>query len=822
MRGILFLFLALGLSMGSRVHAYWGPPTEDAVKFYQHMLRVGKASYDSNNSHRGLQYWASLTRDWNHVQVKSFLKNNLQKVNGFDNCRFCDLTLAAYLSGDEALQAKAIGLARERFRNFAGTDQEKQNYYREVMNNQLHQLISHQDKLELPYAMIGAYWQKLNIPFSWTVEYLDQYLIYPHHQHQHVSMAMAILRAALGGEEEFHQWWHAERDRRVQEYLGKLEVYLATEPEVDREDHREEWHEIRDKWQQVRFLLLQVAESIPGDLLVRAYERISLNPWHDNFHAEFLQVLSKTKDKGAISRAHQLIEKRIAGTDTAYTDFINRYMKSEDGRFRHRHDEWMHEMEHDEEDESNYYKYPGNNFYQERQKRNQDLLTAEGRRNAYVDEVLTVYMRFLNNHRTNEEIEPAVGDLINLYGLKYEDFELYIEHFLRKPEGRLVGLGKSLALHFKGEQYVAAIEARREQGRREKAVEFLTSIPVAKVHEAFSPVQAYYYNIYVHSGDREIQELVLSKWEVLNSDEQLRHFWRWHVLIAGKSKNLKLIERVVQQLDAELDGNGGQESRHHWGDPDTPLHEKFSRFMDETSHFFLYELRLSDDLDDVVPIMVQLKALKDVKVQENLWERANRDGRHPETKIARALLRALVGEAKFNEKIPKSEQGPEQDQRRNWYQNIQGNLGTIERVYHDEKRDGGSHRSGRQLPNQFQLIFAEVFAPPVKAFIEEKLAMLTLAREFALTGNMWYLALTSGHEDLKKQAQQLFLQRLKGEDGEFNKLWGAAAANAQQRFQILIEPLFYALTKDHWAPDAEGALLDLVLSLELNYDLVGS
>ncbi|MCB0386656.1 MAG: hypothetical protein KDD43_14785, partial [Bdellovibrionales bacterium] len=155
------------------------------------------------------------------------------------------------------------------------------------------------------------------------------------------------------------------------------------------------------------------------------------------------------------------------------------------------------------------------------------------------------------------------------------------------------------------------------------------------------------------------------------------------------------------------------------------------------------------------------------------------------------------------------------------YQNIEGNLGSIERVYHDEQRDGSNHRSGRQLPNQFQMVFAEVFAPPVKAFIAEKLELLTLAREFSLTGNMWYLALTSGHDSLKKQAIQLFRQRLLGEDEEFNRVWGVAAESLHQRFQILMEPLFYALTEDHWAPDAEGALVGLVLSVEVDYSLVG-
>jgi hypothetical protein len=186
-----------------------------------------------------------------------------------------------------------------------------------------------------------------------------------------------------------------ERRRRVTETLGALDSFVRDSPVANSQEEADiKLNDLRNKWNQTRFLMFQIVDELPAELLYSGYVKMSLTrELHEQISTDILYFLSATKDQDILLQTKQLISNRIAGSDSVYEKKIQEINDS--GNLHYSRREWMYDMFDDHGLGSvNRYRFPINDFYRRLQERSTDLRTPAGRKNAYVDQMIGIFLRF--------------------------------------------------------------------------------------------------------------------------------------------------------------------------------------------------------------------------------------------------------------------------------------------------------------------------------------------------------------------------------------------------------------------------------------------
>ncbi|MBK8204484.1 MAG: hypothetical protein IPK68_20005 [Bdellovibrionales bacterium] len=125
---------------------------------------------------------------------------------------------------------------------------------------------------QLPYEVIGDYWRDLHFPFEWYVEALDSNLN-SYQSSKQIELAVnGIFSSLLGGKEAYKQWWKSERRRRVSETLSALDSFVRDSPVANSQEEADiKLNDLRNKWNQTRFLMFQIVDELPAELLYSGY-----------------------------------------------------------------------------------------------------------------------------------------------------------------------------------------------------------------------------------------------------------------------------------------------------------------------------------------------------------------------------------------------------------------------------------------------------------------------------------------------------------------------------------------------------------------------
>jgi hypothetical protein len=824
---LLAFFTAFGFIGFS--HADWGPPAEDAIQFYLRIAQKGRAPYSNINNHRALRYWSSLTYNWGNPLVRQFLESNLEVLTKINECGYCDLTLAAYLGGDLKIREKSILLEKKIYENIKGTEDEKRNFFRERIQNYLYQLVQQQQDsmlpYQLPYEVIGDYWRDLHFPFEWYVEALDSNLN-SYQSSKQIELAVnGIFLSLLGGNEAYKQWWKSERRRRVSETLSALDSFVRDSPVANSQEEADiKLNDLRNKWNQTRFLMFKIVAELPAELLYSGYVKMSLTrELHEQISTDILYFLSATKDQSILLQTKKLISHRIAGSDSVYEKKIQEINDS--GNLHYGRREWMYDMFDDHGLGSvNRYRYPINDFYRRLQERSTDLRTPAGRKNAYVDQMIDIFLRF---HFGGNLESNRLETLAELLGVSFEDLEIFVEFSLLNPKGRLQGFAGPLLQYYKKNRFLEDRLGQLESQRKEKAKEFLGGIPTDLMHEKFQPIQSYLYNVYLHFKDPEIQSAFKNKWEALRTKEMFRQFWKWYTLMIAGSQDSELKRMLLKEIESELVETEGSQ----WGGSETLPKDKASRLTEEMDGFLNYEYGLVEnaesvnEVDKIAHLLSQLSVMKRKEVQDELVMRANQQsssqGRMTKISFLRRILKYLMTEDEYKSHFSNDNQSDEDIRRVNWYQEIIGNIGFIETLFQERSDSNGNPNQFENLPEQFQNIEAEVFAEPVQKLVLEKMERWTLSKEEVLSGYIWYLTLRSDKEELVNSATKLFRLRTLGDDLEFNRIWGREGDSSAKRFEILFNQLMSSRFGKKWNLADEDFFVNFVTSLRLEYEIIG-
>jgi hypothetical protein len=825
-----FLALFGGLGFIGISHADWGPPAEDAIQFYLRIAQKGRAAYSNSNNHRALRYWSSLTYNWGNPLVRQFLERNLESLTKINECGYCDLTLAAYLGGDLRVREKSILLEKKIYENIKGTQDEKRNFFRERIQNYLYQLVQQQQQdsthpYQLPYEVIGAYWRDLHFPFEWYVEALEANLN-SYQSSKQIELAVnGIFLSLLGGNEAYKQWWILERRRRVTETLGALDSFVRDSPVANSQEEADiKLNDLRNKWNQTRFLMFQIVDELPAELLYSGYVKMSLTrELHEQISTDILYFLSATKDQDILLQTKQLISNRIAGSDSVYEKKIQEINDS--GNLHYSRREWMYDMFDDHGLGSvNRYRFPINDFYRRLQERSTDLRTPAGRKNAYVDQMIGIFLRF---HYGGNLDSIRLQNLAEVLGVSFGDLEIFVECSLLNPKGRLQGFAEPLLQYYKKDRFLEDRLGQIESQRKEKAKEFLGGIPTDLMHEKFQPIQSYLYNVYLNFNDSEIQNDFKNKWETLRTKEMFRQFWKWYTLMIAGSQDSELKRLLLKEIESEfVETEGGQ-----WGGSDTPAKDKVSRLTEEMEGFLNYEYGLTEntendnEADKIAQLLSQISAMKRKEVQDELVMRANQQssnqGRMTKISFLRRILKYLMTEDEYKSHFSNDNRRDEDVRRVNWYQEIIGNIGFIETLFQERSDSNGNPNQFENLQEQFQNIEAEVFAEPVQKLMRENMAKWTLSKEEVLSGYIWYLTLRSDKEELVNSATKIFRSRILGDDLEFNRIWGREGDSSAKRFAILFNQLMSSRFGKKWNLADEDFFVNFVMSLRLEYEIIG-
>ncbi|MBK8204483.1 MAG: hypothetical protein IPK68_20000 [Bdellovibrionales bacterium] len=114
---------------------------------------------------------------------------------------------------------------------------------------------------------------------------------------------------------------------------------------------------------------------------------------HEQVSTDILYFLSATKDQGILLQTKKLISHRVEGSDSDYEKKIQEINNG--GNLHYGRREWMYDMFDDHGLGSvNRYRYPISDFYQKLQERSTDLRTPAGKKNAYVDQMIDIFLRF--------------------------------------------------------------------------------------------------------------------------------------------------------------------------------------------------------------------------------------------------------------------------------------------------------------------------------------------------------------------------------------------------------------------------------------------
>jgi hypothetical protein len=810
-------------------HADWGPPVEDSIQFYRGIAKKGRAPYSNNNSHRALRYWSSLTYNWRNPLVRQFLESNLEVLTKINECGYCDLTLAAYLGGDLKIREKSILLEKKIYENVKGTEDEKRNFFRERIHNYLYQLVQQQQNsmlpYQLPYEVIGDYWRDLHFPFGWYVEVLEGNLNFYQSSKNIEKAVSGIFSSLLGGNEAYKQWWKSERRRRVTETLAALDSFVRDSPVANSQEEADlKLNDLQNKWNQTRFLMVQIVDELPAELLYSGYVKLSLTrELHDQISADILYFISATKDQSILLQTKKLISARIEGSDSVYERKIREIIDSGNHHYGRR--EWMYDMFDDHGLGSVHrYRNPINDFYKRLQARSTDFKTPEGRKNVFVDQMIDIFLRFRFEGNLESNRLLALADVL---GVSFEDLEIFFELSLLDPKGRLQGFAGPLLQYFKRDKFLEDRLRQIESQRKEKAKQFLGGIPTDLMHEKFQPIQSNLYNVYFHFKDPEIQNEFKNKWEAFRTKEMFRPFWRWYTLMIAGSQDSELEGLLLKEIESEFVETEGSQ----WGGSEASPKDKASRLTEEMEGFLSYEYGLIEnaesvnEVDRIARLLSQLSVMKKKEVQNELVMRANKQsssqGRMTKVDFPRRILKYLVTEEEYRALFSSKPQSEEDIQRENWYQEIIGNIGFIETLFQERSDSNGNQNQFENLQEQFQNIEAEVFAEPVQRLVREKMERWTLSKEEVLSGYIWYLTLRSDKEELVNSATKLFRLRILGDDLEFNRIWGREGDSSVKRFEILFNQLMASRFGKKWNFADEDFFVNFVTSLRLEYETIG-
>ncbi|MBK7845538.1 MAG: hypothetical protein IPJ71_17980 [Bdellovibrionales bacterium] len=822
---LLTVFGFIGFS-----HADWGPTAEDAIQFYRRIAQKGRAPYSNKSNYRALRYWSSLTYNWENPLVRQFLESNLEVLTSINECGYCDLTLAAYLGGDPKIRERAIFLGRKLHESIKENEDEKRNVFRDKIQNYLYQLVQQQQNSMLPYDLIGDYWRDLHFPFEWYIESFEANLN-SYQTSKQIELAVdGIFSSLLGGKDAYKQWREAERRRRVAETLSALDCFVGDSAFANSQEEADtKMNNLRNKWYQTRFLMFQMIDELPADLLYSGYIKMSLTrELHEEISADILYFLSATKDQSILLSTKKLISDRIAGIDSAYEKKIQEIGDS--GRLHYGRSGWMRDMFDDHGmGMVHRYRYPINDFHKRLQDRSTDLTSPAGRKNAYVDQMVNIFLRFHFGANLESNRLPALAEVL---GVSFEDVEIFVEFSLLNPKGRFQGFAGPLLRYFKKEKFLEDRVVQIDSHRRDKAKEFLGGIQVDAMHmyEKFQPIQAYFYNIYLHFKDSEIQNEFKNKWEALRTKEMFRQFWKWYTLMIAGSQDSELNGLLLREIESEfVETEGGQ-----WGGSETLPKDKASRLTEEMEGFLNYDYGLIEnaenaenvkEVDSIAHLLAQLSVMKSKEVQDELVKRTNQQSNNPgqmmKIDFSRRLLKYLMSEEEYKSHFSNKTQSEEDIRRMNWYQEIVGNIGLIENLFQERSDSNGNPNQFENLQEQFQSIEAEIFAEPVQKLVLGKMERWTLSREEVLSGYIWYLTLRSDKEELVNSASKLFCLRIMGDDLDFNRIWGREGDTSVKRFKILFNQLMSSRFGRKWNPADEDFFVNFVVGLRLEYEIIG-